>query len=258
MKHLYRNLKTRNFIPFIVLFLVACNGENAPDCFQNAGEISREEVLVPDFSTITVFENVSLVVREGPEILVEVETGAFLRDEVSVVVEGNRLILQDTNDCNFFREFGLTKVFVTAPNITEIRSSTGFPITSDGVLSYPNISLLSESFAVPEAATTDGSFDLEVASENIRIVTNGIAFFKLRGSTQNFNITIAAGDSRIEAESLLAQNVNLNHRGSNDMRVNPQASITGIIRGTGDVVSFNRPAVIEVEELFNGQLIFKD
>ena len=117
---------------------------------------------------------------------------------------------------------------------------------------------MSESFNNPETETTDGSFNLELVSETVSILTNGIAFFQLAGTAANFNITVAAGDSRIEAENLIANNVNLNHRGSNNIFVNPQQRISGVIRGNGDVISSNRPPEIEIEELFNGRLIFID
>lgn len=237
-------------------FQWACQSENAPDCFQGAGGTVREEVSVPEFSKVTVFENINLVIRQGDVQKVEIETGEFLLDEVTATMEGDRLVLRNGNGCNLFREYGLTTVYITSPNITEVRSSTGFLIRSEGVLAYPDLTLLSESFVNPEAETTDGSFDLEVDSERLRVVVNGIAYFKLRGRTQNLNLTIAAGDSRIEAEGLLAENVNVSHRGSNDMFVNPLQSLTGIIRGTGDVISLNRPSEVNIEEIFNGRLIF--
>ena len=88
------------------------------------------------------------------------------------------------------------------------------------------------------------------------ITVNGIAYFKIKGQANNFNVNIAAGDSRIEASELVAQNVNLNHRGSNDVLINPQIRLTGLLRGTGDVLSYNRPTEVSVEELYNGRLIF--
>jgi hypothetical protein len=147
---------------------------------------------------------------------------------------------------------------VTSPNISEIRSGTGWPVVSEGVLGFPELSLITESFNNPETETTDGSFNLDVATQTLGIVANGIAYFQVRGTTENFSITIAAGDSRVEAENLLAQNVTLNHRGSNDILVNPQQSLQGVIRGTGDVVSLNRPAILDVEVLYKGRLIFRD
>ncbi len=242
----------------VSLFLAACNSDSASDCFQNAGDIIRDEVVVTDFTKITVFENVGLVLKEGPDIKVEVETGEFLRNEVEVTVVDGRLLLRDTNDCNYVRAYGLTKVLVTSPNITEIRSSTGLKIESDGVLSYESLALISESFNNTESETTDGEFDLELDTENVSIVVNGITYFKLRGQTDVLRATIAAGDSRIEAEELIAQSVIFDHRGSNDIIVNPQVLIQGEIRGTGDVISLNQPSSVEVTELYKGRLIFKD
>lgn len=242
----------------LLALMISCNSENAPDCFQNAGDLVRVEVEVPDFSTITVFEKLNLVLRQGEEQRVEIESGEFLLNEISAEVEDGRLIVRNENGCNFVRDFGISTIYVTSPNITEIRSSTGLLICSDGVLSYPSLTLFAESFVNPEAETTDGSFDLTLDVEQLSIVVNGIAFFQLRGATENLNITVAAGDSRIEAEDLLAQNVNLDHRGSNTVFVNPQERISGVIRGTGDVISVNRPPSIDVEEIFNGRLIFRE
>lgn len=244
------------FLIFIMVSFHSCNSENAADCFQDTGDIVREEVSVPEFNTITVFENITLVVKQGPTQKVEIETGEYLINEVDAVVEDGRLLLTDTNDCNFFREYGTTVIYVTTPNLTEIRSSTGFPIKSDGVLAFTSLSLLSESFSVPEAETTDGAFDLDVDVVSLNITSNGIAYFKLRGNANNFNINIAAGDSRIEAEEVIAQQVTVNHRGSNDILVNPQDGLTGVLRGTGDLLSYNRPAEVAVEEMYNGRLIF--
>jgi len=97
-----------------------------------------------------------------------------------------------------------------------------------------------------------------LASENVNVTVNGIAYFKLKGSSANLNVFIAAGDSRVEAASLLVQNVTFNHRGSNDILINPQESLRGTIRGTGDVRSYNRPDIVEVQEIYKGKLIFDD
>ncbi|MEB8330122.1 DUF2807 domain-containing protein [Flavobacteriaceae bacterium KMM 6897] len=242
----------------LMILLISCNGENAPDCFQNAGNLVLEEVAVPEFNKITVYDNVELILKQGDDTKVEIETGEFLRNEVTVEVVDGRLLLRDENDCNFTRKYNLTKIFVTAPNIVEIRSSTGFPISSNGVLAYQNLTLLSESFTVPDAENTSGSFDLELNAETVRIVSNGISYFKLRGNAVNFNIVFAAGDSRLEANELMVDNISLDHRGSNDMLLHPLQSLKGTLRGTGDVISYERPSVIDVEEIYKGRLIFRD
>ncbi|WP_342039453.1 head GIN domain-containing protein [Cellulophaga fucicola] len=241
-----------------LVLMYGCNSENVSDCFQNAGDIIKEEIIVDEFTAITVFENSALVLKEGPIQKVEVETGEYLRNDINAEVVDGRLLLTNTNGCNFTRDYGLTTFYVTAPNITSIRSSTGLGITSDGVLSYSNLSLLSEDFGNPEADFTTGSFNLELSGTKVSIVSNGAAYFQLKGTAESLNVVFAAGDSRLNAENLIAKNVSVNHRSSNDMLVNPQESISGTIKGVGDVISYNKPAVVDVEVLYKGKLIFKE
>lgn len=241
---------------YSLFFVTACNSEKAGDCLQTAGSITRESRTVPDFSSITVFEYLNLVVRQGPNYSVEVESGANLLNEITAEVIDGRLVLRNENRCNLFRDYGISTVYVTAPDISEIRSGTGFLVSSDGPLAYPNLTLVSERFNDPEAEATDGEFDIDFAGTRLNVLVNGIAYLKLRGTADLFNVFIAAGDARIEAQELQARVVELNHRGSNDLFVDPQERIAGVIRGYGDVIGINRPAEVEVTELFNGRLRF--
>ena len=239
----------------LLLFLLSCNTENAPDCFQTEGTITRKAITVPTFTKITVFEKLNLVLKEGPIQVVEVESGENLLNEITAEVIDDTLILRNENGCNIFRDYGISTVYITSPNVSVIRSSTGGLIKSDGVLTYANINLIAESFNNPEAETTDGTFDISVDNSNVFIIANGIAYFKINGETNNLSVNLAAGDSRVEAQDLIAANVNINHRATNDILVNPENQITGVIRSYGNVIAFNRPQTIDVEELFEGRLI---
>jgi hypothetical protein len=42
------------------------------------------------------------------------------------------------------------------------------------------------------------------------------------------------------------------------MEVNPQQSLTGEIRGIGDVISTQTPVVVDIEQFYTGQLLFLD
>ncbi|QWX84164.1 DUF2807 domain-containing protein [Cellulophaga sp. HaHaR_3_176] len=251
-------VKFNNILILLVLTLLSCASEKASDCFQKSGDLIREEVFLEEFTRIIAFEGIKVVIKQSDDYKVEIETGEYLRNDITAEVIDNRLELRNENKCNFVRDFELTTIYVSAPNISEIRSSTGFLIKSDGILNYPILNLISEDFFEPEAETTDGDFDIEVNATTLNIVSNGIASFKLKGAAENFNITFASGDSRLEGKELVANNIYVNHRASNDMVINPQVSLKGKLTSTGDVISYNIPAVIEVEELYKGKLIFKD
>ncbi len=56
---------------------------------------------------------------------------------------------------------------------------------------------------------------------------------------------------------MIAQRVGIFQRSSNDMIVNAEQSVTGEIRGTGDVILVSAPLVIDVQQFYTGQLIIE-
>ncbi|GAL66168.1 head GIN domain-containing protein [Jejuia pallidilutea] len=240
-----------------VLFLVfACDSENAGDCFQKAEQIVQQEVSVSAFDKILVNRDIELIVKQGAIQTVVVETGENLINDITVEVIENRLVLTDNNTCNYVRNYGITKIYVTSPNITEIRSSTQYNISSYGVLTYPSLTILSEDFGAPDTFTS-ANFNLEIDNSDLRIVFNNLSNAFISGKTDNLNITFAAGTSRFEGHNLVAQKVRLWNRSSNDMIVNAQQEITGTISGTGNVICVSRPPVVDVDELYKGRLVFE-
>ena len=241
---------------FLFFLLVACNSENANDCLQKAGPLVREEITVDAFDRILVNRDIELIVKEGAEQRVVIETGTNLRGDVDATVFDGQLTLTDRNTCNFIRDYGVTKVYITSPNITEIRSSTQYDIRSDGVLTYPSLTLFSEDYNAPDTFT-NADFKLQIDNGTLSLVFNNLSNAFISGRTNNLSVVFAAGTSRFEGRDLVAQKVTFWNRSSNDMILNPQESLKGTISGTGNVISVNQPPVVEVEELYKGELIFE-
>lgn len=237
------------------LLIVSCNSEDASDCFQTEGNIVQTEVMLADFERILVNRDVELIVKEGSEYKVVIESGSNLINDIEVIVVDNQLQLTDNNSCNYVRAYGITKIYVTAPNITQIRHSSQYDVSSDGVLSFPELNLISEDFAAPGSFTV-GDFKLQVNAERIDIVANNISSFYISGTVNQLDINFFSGVGRFEGENLVAQNIEIYHRGSNDMIVNPQVSLSGELRGTGDLISVNEPPTVDVEQYYTGTLIF--
>lgn len=241
---------------FILFLIIACDSEETGDCFQKSGPIIQQEITVSSFDKILVNRDIELIIKEGFSQSVIIETGKNLLNDVLAEVVDGRLTLTDNNTCNYVRDYGITKVYVTAPNITEIRSSTQYDTSSDGVLSFPSLTVLSEDFAAPGSFNV-GDFKLQIDNTNFSLVFNNLSVAYISGQTENLNIVFAAGTCRFEGRDLIAQKVSVRNRSSNDMIVNPQQEITGKISGIGNVISLNMPPVIDVEEVYRGRLIFE-
>lgn len=146
-----------------VLFLfLGCDSDSGWDCTQKAGDIVEMEFPVQPFTKILVWERIKLFVKQGEEQKVVVETGENLMSDIEVIVTDGKLEIHNNNSCNLVRDYGLTKVYITSPNITEIRSSTGLPVESIGVLQYPSLTLLSEDQMNDDEYHTDGDFRLDL------------------------------------------------------------------------------------------------
>ncbi|WP_418604517.1 head GIN domain-containing protein [Hwangdonia sp.] len=247
----------KKLIYISILFLIfACDSENANDCFQKMGSLIQKEITVDAFDKILVNRDIELIVKEGPTQKVSIETGENLLNDVTATVVDGKLTLTDNNSCNYVRDYGVTKVYITSPNLTEIRSSTQYDVRSDGVLSYPNLTVLSEDYSAPDTFT-NGNFRLQIDNNTFTLVFNNLSNCFISGKTNSLNITFAAGTSRFEGRDLIAQQVGIWNRSSNDMIVNPQQSIKGKISGTGNVIAVNKPGTVNVDEQYKGRLIFE-
>lgn len=250
-------MKKLIFLVLSTFLLGSCDAEDAPGCFKKAGNIQQDEVVLDSFNEIIVYERVKLFIQQGPVQKVVIETGENLRKDVSVEVIDNRLSIRNENSCNLVRDYELTKVYVTIPDLTWLQNSSGSAIESIGILKLENLWLRSVNQENDLSIHTDGDFILDLDVENLRITNDNVSNYFLKGKVEDFNVFFAAGDSRLDAPNLMVQNYEIFHRGTNKMIIYPVESLKGELRSSGDVIAKNRPAVVKVEEYYTGRLIFE-
>src|SRR5690606_27317619 len=111
------------FIFLLLVALTGCDKEDAPDCFQAAGVMVTREVEVEPFHELIVHKGIRLFIQQGEEHKVVIETGKNLLGDISAEVENERLILRNANDCNFFRDYNITAVYVTVPDLSWLQNA---------------------------------------------------------------------------------------------------------------------------------------
>lgn len=242
------------FYILLLSVLHSCDTPDANDCLQTEGNTVNETFQVASFDKISFGDRIRLVLKQGPEQSVVVQTGENLLPEINVSVSNQTLKITDQNVCNLVRDYGITTVFVTAPDITQIRNASRWEIRSDGVLSYPNLVLLSNTN--PEQKS--GDFYLDLDTENLTVIANGVSVFYVTGQANFATVRFTDEQPRFEGAALQVNHLTVFHRSANDMIVNPIESIMGELRGVGNVISINRPPTVDVEEFFTGRLIFND
>lgn len=241
----------RIIILFSIVFL-SCDSENANDCFQTSGTPATKEFTVDDFKKINISEGIELFIKQGPEKKVVVKTGENLVNGITAEVVNEELFLRNSNGCNWVRDYNTTKIYVTTPELTTVYSSSQYGVKSDGILSFPSLSLQSGMFS----DTASGTFELQVDCINLSIEDNRATYFAVSGTTQNLNVGFYNGDARFEGSNLTAKEVHVFQRSSNDIIVKPTDKISGTIYSTGNVVLKSVPPVIEVTQLYRGRLVY--
>ncbi|WP_066223958.1 head GIN domain-containing protein [Formosa haliotis] len=240
-----------------VLIVMSCDNDTANDCFRTSGTTISKAIAVESFETILVNRNIELILKQGPEISVIIETGENLMNDVEVHVVDGELQLTDNNTCNLFRDYDPTRITVTTPTVTSIRSSTQFDVQSEGVLVLDRLTLTSEDFNDSDSFNV-GDFNMHINVQDLNVVSNNISMFYISGITEHLTVGFYAGAGRFEGANLIANTVNVYHRGSNDIIVNPQISLKGELVSTGNLISKNKPETVEVEAKYKGDLYFED
>ncbi|MGB3776669.1 MAG: head GIN domain-containing protein [Leeuwenhoekiella sp.] len=248
----------RIFFYFLsALLFFSCDSENVSNCVQEAGERVEQEYELASFNSIIVEERLQLILKQGPQQKVVVQTGKNLLGDIEASVTDGILTVYNTNGCNLVRDYNITQVIVTSPDIKNVRNASGYEVQSDGVLSYNSLTLVSEDLEEEDKYHKDGDFRLELAVDSLKIVANGLSNFFLSGTAQNADIELLEGDMRVEAQDLAIENLYIFHRGTQKVIINPIQSLRGRVLSTGDLISVNRPPIVEVEETYTGKLIFE-
>lgn len=234
----------------VLLFLTACS--SLDDCLKSSGEEVFIAKTLPFFDKVIIHSGVGLVVsqQEIPEVILK--TSTHLSEQIEMIVVNETLIVKDLTTCNWSRPYGQTQVILKLPNIIKIESYSEQDVVSDGILNFPYLNLVGLEKG-SEAAS--GNFIIHAKTDQLVVDCNTIASFFLSGETNLFKASYYAGNGRIEAQNLLAREVEVFHRSSQDFIINPIQRVTGNLYSTGNLILKNVPAEVDVNQFFSGRLI---
>lgn len=236
----------------LCLLILSCNSEEGLDCFKKQGAETTKTIDAGPFSRINISEGIELTVKESAEQAIRITAGKNLINDVQFEVTGGALEIRDGNTCGIFRNTSTAKVYIETPVLEGIYSASQFTVRSDGVLGFPELVL--ETGIDEETASS--LFEIRVENESLTIQDNVSSVFRISGSTGSLIVNFWGSNGRLEAEHLEAEQVHVFHRSTNDLIVKPLESVTGTLYSTGNLILKSVPPVVEVEELYTGQIIY--
>jgi len=114
-----------------------------------------------------------------------------------------------------------------------------------------------------QAGAGTGDFFININNGQLVIENNNVARYYISGQTNQALMNFYAGDGRIEAQNLIAQQIKIFHRGSNDMIVHPVQSLVGTdlygggLFSTGNLISVTHPPDFNIPVHYTGSVIFQ-
>jgi len=245
----------KKMIQIAILLFIATSCSVTEDCFKKTGDFVLKTIEVSNFDKIVVEKGVSLVIKEGPDYLVQISTGSNLVDDIHLNVVDGTLQIKDKSECNLVRDYGQTTVYITTPTLIEIHSFTEKDIVSDGVLTFPILRLIT---LEEEKVTGTGDFRLNIQVGQLVVETNTLAGYFIEGEAEELVVNFYSGDGKFVGPNLQATTIKVFHRSSNDLILNPIESIIGDIYGNGNIILKNNPAIIQVTEHYTGKVIIEE
>ncbi|WP_445456283.1 GIN domain-containing protein [Flavobacterium sp. HNIBRBA15423] len=249
-------MKYYNYILIISLLFIATSCGISEDCFKGNGNRIIQNFPLEGFTKVKVYDGVGLIIKEGPDYEVRIETSDNIIDNLEVKLEGDMLVVKDNSTCNIARDYGQTIVYLTTPNLTEIHSKTNQDIKSEGVLRYPELKLYS--IDISDGAGT-GDFYLDVDNGYIFVESNNVSNFFIEGQVNYLDVFFTWGNGRFNGSKLIINNkFYAFHRGSNDLIIFPNPIILeGDIYSTGNIILKNRPYQVNINEHYYGKVVFQ-
>lgn len=241
----------KHYFLYIVccISLIACQEDGS--CLKSAGKAAEKSILVNSFKNIKIDAGLSVEIIPDDVYKVEIFSYENRIDHIDAVVANEELILTNNNNCNLIHRYKAATIKVYTPTLEKIFSNTQFEVYSEKVLTYPELYLIS-SMSEKNASS---SYRFKIDNQKLIIEDNQIAYYQLSGKTRLFNARLYGGNGRVEAQNLIADDVEIFHRSNNDMLLKPLNSLKGTLYATGNVILYSNPKEVYVVQKYTGKII---
>ncbi|MFM9986018.1 MAG: head GIN domain-containing protein [Flavobacteriales bacterium] len=222
----------------VMLLSNSCNKENAPDCFQMAGDFATVKRDIDDFESIELRDYITIELYDSSETFVEITAPKNLIPEIETKVENGKLEIENKNTCNFVRSFKKRiTVRIYAPNFIDIQNF--------GTGDIRSINTISSSYFKIENRKAAGEINISLMVDSVSINTHtGVANVTLQGQAQMAGL-FNQGLGIIDARNLITSEAYVNNSSINDVYVYSDGYLFGYIQFSGNIYYNGSPDQID-------------
>ncbi|MCX2681440.1 DUF2807 domain-containing protein [Galbibacter sp. EGI 63066] len=221
----------------ISIFLTSCQFDiNLSGVKGNGNVVTHQREVDQTFSAIKATEGLDVFVSQGPKTTIKVEADENVIDLIRTQVSNGELHI----DCEDPIGNATKKVYVTIPEITALKSSSGAELSSIGTIKGDAITL---------DASSGSELDVEIQAKDINSESSSGAEIVVYG-VANFLEARASSGAEIEAEKLETNSVKAKASSGGRISVHAKEKISISTSSGGDVDYKGDPQVVSKESMF--------
>lgn len=230
------------FIPIlyfvILLFSNSCNKENAPDCFQMAGDFETVKRDIDDFESIELRDYITIELYDSSETFVEITAPKNLIPEIETNVDNGKLKIENKNTCNFVRSFKKRiTVRIYAPEFRDIQNF--------GTGDIRSVNAITSSYFKIENRKAAGEINVSLSVDSVAINTHtGVANVTLQGQAAKAKL-FNQGLGIIDGRNLVTSEAYVNNSSINDVYVYSDGYLFAYIQFSGNIYYNGSPDQID-------------
>ena len=196
----------------------------------------RETRSLTGFDAIAVGGGIDLVVRQGDDFRVEVQSDDDVAEILTEVRDGTLEIRRDRTLSGFFDWGDHGAVYVTLPALTALTASGGSDVRADGTLSGGDLAIV---------ASGGSDVELDVAVDTLAATASGGSDTRLSGSARLARLH-SSGGSDLNASRFTVAEANVESSGGSDVSIAVSERIVGNASGGSDITYSGDPRTVSV------------
>ena len=222
----------------VLVAFTSCNREDAPDCFQRAGEAKTVQRDLDEFYSIELNDYIQYELLDTSYFGVIISAPGNLISDIETQVSDGRLTIRNTNRCNFVRSFkNRITVRICAPDFFDIQNYATGDISSVNELTGNRFSLENRGAA--------GVQRIALQTDTVNIATHtGVSDAVLDGSCDVVYL-FNQGLGKLDARDLQSNYAFVNNSSLNDVYVYSQDYLYGFIQFSGNIYYVGNPEGID-------------
>lgn len=200
------------------------------------GEVTKQLLKVGNFTAIRIDGAATIILNQGDEYLVEVETDSNIQEFVDVKVNSSTLSFGFKT--KKIKKYTVLKYYVTAPTYKKLKISGASDVNSGNTLTGENLIL-----------NVSGASDIDLTVDYKSIITkiSGASDITLVGKA-NSSIIESSGASDFHGKKLETISTAVKASGASTCFVNAKSSLTYEVSGASDVKYVPNPETIKIKK----------